>query len=115
MRQIPHALLLAIGCIALSGCSFFSDKDESLEPNKLEKIKTTLKVKRLWTASLGGGAEFLRVALQPAGDGNRIYAASHDGNVSAFNPASGKRIWRTELKLDLSAGPGVGDGLVFVG
>lgn len=114
MRRYSKILLVAASCMALSACSIFSDKDEELEPVKLTKIKTTLKVKRLWTADLGGGSEFLRVALQPAGDGSRIYATSQDGNVSAFDPVSGKRIWRTELDMEISAGPGVGNGLVVV-
>ena len=114
MRQSIKALVVLASCVALSACSIFSDKDEGLEPLKLTRIKTTLKVKRLWSADLGGDAEYLRVALQPAGDGNRIYATSHDGKVSAFDPVSGKRFWRTELELEISAGPGVGDGLVVV-
>ena len=114
MRQSTKALVLVTCCMALSACSLFSDKDKPLEPLELTKIKTTVKVKRLWRADLGGDSEFLRVALQPAGDGSRIYATSHDGKVSAFDPVSGKRIWRTDLELELSAGPGVGDGLVAV-
>ena len=114
MRQLTKALVIAASCMTLSACGIFGDKDKSLEPVKLTKFKTTLKVKKLWSADLGGGAEFLLVALQPVGDGNRIYAASYDGNVSAFDPASGKRIWRTKLDVPISAGPGAGDGLVVV-
>jgi outer membrane protein assembly factor BamB len=101
--------------MALAACGLFGDeKDPELEPAKLIKFKPTIEIKRLWTADLGGDAEFLRLGLQPAGDGSRIYAASQDGSVTAFDPVSGKRLWRTELELDLSAGPGVGDGLVVV-
>jgi outer membrane protein assembly factor BamB len=102
--------------MALAACSLFGDKkDPELEPAKLLKFKSTVEIKRLWTADLGGDAEYLRLALRPAGDGSRIYAASQDGNVTAFDPVSGKRLWRIELDLELSAGPGVGDGLVVVG
>jgi outer membrane protein assembly factor BamB len=102
--------------VALSACSWFGgDDDEELEPTELVDIETKIKVRRLWSANIGGGAEFLRVALQPASDGNRIYAASRDGNVVALNPESGKTIWRNTLELNLSAGPGVGQGLVVVG
>lgn len=104
-------------CLALTlqGCSFFGDeKDIELKPAELISFDAKIKVKRAWSADLGDGAEFSRVALQPAGDGNRIYAASHDGNVTAFDPDSGDRIWRSELDLELTSGPGVGDGLVVV-
>jgi len=101
--------------LILASCSLFGDKeDEELEPMKLVKIKETVKIKRIWNAKLGDDAEFLRVALRPAGDGSRIYAASRDGVVTAFDPASGKQIWRTKLEIELSAGPGVGEGRVAV-
>ena len=96
-----------------SACA--SDEEKELEPTKLVDIETKVDVKRLWSAKIGGGSEFLRVALQPASDGNRLYAASRDGNVIALDPESGKAVWRTELEMDLSAGPGVGDGLIVVG
>jgi len=104
-----------IGALVVSSCSLFGDKDEKeLKPTELTKIVTTVDIKRLWNANIGGDAEFLRVALQPAGDGNRIYAASRDGNVVALHPETGKEAWRTKLDIELSAGPGVGEGLVIV-
>jgi len=98
----------------LASCGLFSDKDEELKPKKLVDIQQTLKVKRLWSAKVGGESEFLRVALRPVGDGSRIYAASYDGVVSAFDPQSGKQIWRTKVGMPLSAGPGLGEGRVVV-
>jgi outer membrane protein assembly factor BamB len=53
--------------------------------------------------------------LRPAGDGNRIFAASRDGNVVAFDAESGKQAWKMALDVELSAGPGVGSGMVAVG
>ncbi len=98
----------------LASCGLFGDKDEELEPKELVKFTQTLKIKRLWSAKLGGKAEFLRVALRPVGDGKRIYAAGYDGVVAAFDPATGKQIWRVKLKTQLSAGPGVGENRVVV-
>ena len=100
----------------LSSCGVFggSDEDKEAEPKELVDIVTQVTVKRLWSARIGDEAEFLRVALRPAGDGNRIYAASRDGNVVAFHPETGQQTWRTELDIELSAGPGVGENLVVV-
>ena len=90
--------------MSIAGCSIFGgDDEEELQPTKLLKFDKTLDVKRLWSAKLGGGTEFLRIALSPAGDGNRIYAASYDGKVSAYDPEDGDRIWRTEVDVVLSA------------
>jgi outer membrane protein assembly factor BamB len=109
---------LIVTTLALSGCSWFGGKDDeeiALEPLELVDIKTTIDIKKIWSAKLGAEAEFLRVMLQPAGDGNRIYAASRDGNVIAFDPETGKQAWKTELDTELSAGPGVGEGILAVG
>lgn len=99
----------------VTSCGLFGgDDDKELEPMKLTDIVTKVSIKRLWSVKIGNDAEFLRVALQPSGDGNRIYAASRDGNVVALQPETGKEVWRTRLDVELSAGPGVGDGLVVV-
>lgn len=107
--------IAAAAAFFLAGCSIFGgDKDEELEPAELLEFEESLDVRRLWSEKVGDGTEFLRIALSPAGDGNRIYAASYDGNVVAYNPDNGQRVWRTETEITLSSGPGVGDGLVVV-
>lgn len=104
---------LIAATLLLASCSIFKDKeDEELLPAELVKIVETVKLKEIWSAKLGDDSEFLRVALRPAGDGSRIYAASLDGVVTAFDPATGKQIWRKKLDIELSAGPGVGEGRV---
>ena len=107
---------LAVATLILSACSWFGgDDDSELEPAELVDIETTVDVRKLWSASVGKDAEFLRVMLRPAGDGNLVYAASRDGNVVAFDAVSGKQAWKTELDTELSAGPGVGSGMVAIG
>ncbi len=114
MKLLPRLLLLISPAILIAGCGLFGDDDDVLPPKELLKFEATLPIKKAWSAKLGKGSEFLRVSLSPAGDGKRIYAASHDGVVSAFNPENGKRIWRIELDLPLSSGPGVGEDYVIV-
>lgn len=102
--------------LALAGCGVFGGKDDGeLKPAELQKFDETLEVRRLWSEGVGGGSEFLRLALMPAGDGSRVFAASHDGNVVALDARTGKRAWRVETEVLLSAGPGVGEGHVIVG
>ncbi len=114
MNKALRIVGIVTAALLLASCGIFSSKDKELEPKELADVRQTLKIKRLWSAKVGGKSEFLRVALRPAGDGNRIYAAGHDGVVSAFDPQSGKQIWRTKLGTRLSAGPGVGEGRVVV-
>lgn len=112
MRLVP----LGAAILLLSGCGVFGGKkDVELEPKELSKFSETLNVKRLWSSKVGGGSEFLRLALMPAGDGKRVYAASHNGDVTAFDPQSGKRIWRADTEAALSAGPAVFGSRVVVG
>ena len=105
--------LIAAGSL-LASCGLFGDEDEELEPMELVDIDQVIKVKKVWSAKVGGKSEFLRVALRPASDGSRIYAASYDGNVTAYDPESGNRVWRNELDIELTAGPGVGEGYLVV-
>jgi len=111
LRRVAAWLVTAL---IITGCGIFGGDDDELQPTELLKFEQTLDVKRLWSTKLGGGTEFLRIGLSPAGDGKRIYAASYDGKVSAHDPETGGRIWRTETDVVLSAGPGVGEGLVVV-
>jgi outer membrane protein assembly factor BamB len=104
--------MIALLCAAVSACGVLKGKDDELPPNELIDFKQTLEVRKVWSVRVGKGTELLRLNLMPAGDGKRVYAASHDGDVSAFDPESGKLIWRSELGIRQSGGPGVGNGLV---
>ncbi len=107
--------LLPLSALALSGCGLFGGGDEAVAPPvELVDFTPTLDIRRVLSADLGGGAEELRLALAPAGDGSRIFAASRDGRVHAFDGETSDRLWETRLDLRLSAGPGVGDGRVAV-
>ena len=115
MSQFWRMLFLVAALPLLASCGIFGDKDDDdLKPRELVSFKQTLKVKRLWSAKVGGDAAFLRVALRPVGDGTRIYAAGYGGVVAAFDPESGREIWRNKLDTELSAGPGVGENHVVV-
>ena len=114
MRRVARNLVVATAVLGLSACSLFGDDDEELEPAELIDFETKVPIKKLWSSKVGDDAEFLRVALRPIGDGNRVYAASFDGNVIAFNPENGKKAWRNKLDIRLSSGPGVGGDIVVV-
>lgn len=115
MIAAARATLLGAAGLLLAGCGIFGgEEDDALAPKELVDFEETLPVEKIWSAKLGGGSENLRVGLTPAGDGTRIYAASRDGTVTAFEPSSGRRLWRTGTEAALSAGPGVGGGLVVV-
>ena len=114
MTPFGRNLLALSAAFLLSGCGLFGDDDEELEPAELIDFETKVPIKRAWKTKIGADADFLRVALRPMGDGNRVYAASVNGNVVALDAERGKQVWRNKLDIDLSSGPGVGEGLVVV-
>lgn len=114
MNKTRQLTVLVVAALTLASCGWFSDKDEELEPKELVDVTNSLNIKRIWSIKLGAEAEYLLVGLRPATDGNNIFAASQDGKVRALSPANGKDVWKTDLEVELSAGPGVGEGTVAV-
>lgn len=111
-RLVNHLGWLMTAMLLLTACDNSKDVDP---PAELVDIQPKLRIQRLWSESLGGKSDRLRLALQPTVVNGVLYAASHKGEVLALSADSGKRLWRVKTKLSLSAGPGVGDGLVVVG
>ena len=109
-------IVVGLAAFSVAGCSLFGGDDEEAElpPAELLEFDQTMDLKRVWKANVGEGTEMLRLGLLPAGDGVRIYTASYDGIVTAFNPDNGKQIWQTELGLAITAGPGLGEGIAVV-
>ncbi len=98
-----------------AGCSALTGDEDPNPPAELTDFKPTLRLKKVWTADLGEATEALRLALQPSSDGARIFAAAHDGRVSAFDAVKGKRLWIRKTDLPLSGGPATDGEVVVVG
>lgn len=90
-------------------------KNDVDPPAELTDFRATAKVERVWSSSTRGAEPKLRLGLGVALDGETLYAAGHGGDVVAMNRDDGRRVWRTDTRLKLSGGPGVGEGLVVVG
>ncbi len=110
-RLLRVAALAAL--VVLAACA---SKDKKAEkPAELVKFQRTATVTRVWGASVGSGAPKLRLGISLATDGDSLFAAAHDGQITAFRRADGRRLWRTDTKIPLTAGPGAGEGLVVAG
>ena len=129
MRFLNRASLLLM-VMSLSGCSslssvnesvtdsltgLFEEKDTSEPPRALSKFSSSVSVRQLWSSQIGSNSKKLYVKLQPAVDGDRVYAAGIKGNVSAYDVKSGRLLWQTDTAARLRGGPGVGSGLVLIG
>ncbi|HVW67622.1 MAG TPA: outer membrane protein assembly factor BamB, partial [Steroidobacteraceae bacterium] len=98
----------------MAACS----KDKDIDtPAVLSPFHETLKVERVWTASVPDkGAKSLRLGLGPAVEGNRVYVAGYKkGEVVAYDLNSGRTVWRTKTKAPLSGGPAASADLIVVG
>ena len=108
--------MVAASALALTGCS--NSKGfipEVHKPSKLPALTAPAQTLALvWKDSIGSEAK--RDPLRPqldVQDGN-VYAASHNGQVYAWN-ATGQKLWQVKTKQDITAGVSAGAGLVVFG
>jgi len=114
-RAVVIGLVTATaGCSTISGW-FSLDNEEVNQPAELQKIQESARLKKLWSESVGNGQGNGLYRLMPVIQGDRIYAASNEGEVVALQLSSGKRVWRQELDQSVSGGVGVSGNTVFLG
>ena len=113
VRALRFWTALAAALCLLAACSKNKAPDQ---PAKLASIKSSLRVRHIWSASVGDrDAKRLRLGLGLALDGSRVFASGHGGDVIALDLATGHRLWRTKTRLPLGGGPAVRGNLVVVG
>lgn len=103
----------------LTGCgqigNFVQGEDNSVPPAELVDFDDQLTIKTLWSRSVGADIEDQYVKLRPSVSDGFVYAADLKGDVSAYDGATGKRVWETDTDITITGGTGSGDGLVLVG
>jgi len=115
--------LVILLSVWLSGCSTLGNWGESIlggednaePPAPLVEIETPVPLKKLWDISVGVGNDEQFINLVPAIDGNQLFIADRKGRVVALDVETGKQNWSVKTEVAVSAGPGVGEGLVLVG
>ena len=105
---VPVACAMTV--LALAACS--STKDERRVPVPLTEFKPVLDVQQVWKASVGKAGRYL---FSPVAVGDAVYAAGENGSVAKFDAQTGKEVWSTKLKDDISAGVGSDGNLTAVG
>ena len=106
---------LLLCALLISGCSWFGGDDETeIKPAELVKFQQQATIKKQWSAKVGGGNQKFWNSLRPAASSESVFAADHEGKVSAFALDSGKRLWSKELDVSLSGGVGYAAGQVLV-
>ena len=101
-------------CSTFSGGSSKSDIPE-IKPADKPKVTNITKVKRNWSKGLGKKIDENAITISPQLYGDKLYAASANGAVYSIMANDGKQVWKTKIKQEITAGVGVGSGLVAVG
>jgi len=108
----PVRLAVAVaGALLLGACSslnpFASDK------NKLPALKPLndgVQVSEMWKARVGASGPYV---LQPAVNGNAVFAAAADGDVARLE--AGRSTWKVSINGAVSGGVGSNGQIVVVG
>jgi outer membrane protein assembly factor BamB len=103
--------LLFLG-FALAGCS---TNDTTEPPSSLVDFEPEAEFIKLWSTDTGTGADKYLLKLKPYLSGDTLYTVDHEGLLSAINRVDGKRVWRIETELAVSAGVGGGNGMLILG
>ncbi|MGH8506629.1 MAG: outer membrane protein assembly factor BamB [Stenotrophobium sp.] len=112
MKTLRLALLVLVA-VSVGACS--SDKNVR-KPAALQDIANpALKITKLWSSSAGDGSDTLYTGLQMSVQPDAVFAADVGGDVYAFNPKNGDRIWRAKTGARVISGPSVSGNLLLVG
>ena len=111
-----RACVLA-GAVLLAGCSLLGvgGEDREDEIPALPTLEPLAAVETSWTADAGAGIGDHWLVLTPAIEGGRVYVADARGRVSAFEVGTGRTVWRTDTRAEITGGVGTGSGLVVAG
>ena len=80
--------------LMVSACSWFGGDDEvdEIKPTKLTSINAEIRIRPIWNAKIGKGAQDRAIKLVPAVATSRVFAASADGKVVALQANNGRKI-----------------------
>lgn len=109
MQRLTVLVLVAL----LAACS---SKAKLREPTPLQDVvNPQLNIKTAWTVQAGEGSGKYYTALRPAVSGDGVFTADINGVVQAFDPASGKRLWRVKTNARIVSGPTLAANTVLMG
>lgn len=109
---------VVLALLLLSGCGWLKSNTnrENIEPpTELSDFDAKLQVRQLWSASVGDGERKLGLRQAVAVEAGRVYSASPDGELRAFDASNGKLLWQQSSEDRWSGGPGSGEGTLVVG
>ena len=99
-RQLASISILGFLAISLVACS---GNSRVRKPAELTPVSNQFEMVPMWTADIGSSETF---NFHPAIAGDGAYTASHSGDVTKIDLATGKKIWEASVPERLAIGPG---------
>lgn len=116
--MIVRLLVLVLSfSLLLPGCAWVRSwgEPEPGEPAELVKFDETLKVKKVWSTSVGDGVGKRGVGIKPVYVSGNLYTADHKGRITAVSAETGHKIWENKTDLPFSSPPGVAGSQLVIG
>lgn len=92
-KKIVAVVLLGISIISCSS----SDEDPKDVVAELSELENKFDVEVIWEESVGYGVEDHFSRIKPAVAYGKVYSASRDGDLIAFDQATGDEVWAVDL------------------
>jgi len=99
-RQFASILMLSVIAMTLIGCS---GSARVRKPAELSPVVNQFEMLPIWETNVGSSETF---NFHPAVAGDAVYAASHSGDLSKIDLATGKKVWQVSVPERLGIGPG---------
>jgi outer membrane protein assembly factor BamB len=99
-RVASATILLSLVVTALVACS---GNSRVRKPAELTPVANQFDMQLVWTTSVGSSESF---NFHPVVAGDMVYAASHRGNLTKIDLATGNKIWEVSVPERLAIGPG---------
>lgn len=109
-RMFRQSCLLPVVAF-LAACS---STDTFEEPAPVPEAVGSVELREVWGLDVGDGHDGRFLYLEPLYTGNRIFAASADGEVYAIEPDEGDVLWEKDIDKEIMAGVGGDQSLIYL-
>jgi outer membrane protein assembly factor BamB len=119
MNKFALTISLVFILIGLNGCGtvkgWLAEESHELPPTELVEFTAEMTPVKLWSTDTGGGndSDYSDIAIWLQNE--MAVAVDYEGDVSAYNAATGARLWKVSLDVPVIAGAGGGEGLILIG
>ena len=105
---IPVVLTFILGACAGSSSTV-------TPPKKLEPVKNTFAIKRIWQENLGEGASDNYLRLTPVIKDSILYSSHFNGTVNAYNTRTKHIVWTYDTNTKIGSPVTLQDGKLYFG